>query len=196
VITENPQGLYYPNVRAAFQYLASQGWKLSERTLYLHRDSGKLKASSNGQFSAQSLDRYARRYLRRVGAFSEVSQEEETPKQDAETRLRVAQAETWELKHRILAGQYVPQGEFEKALAARATILVSDADNWRHATAASIIDLVRGDPVLLPDLLEFLRTAHEAWFARYTEDREFTAPAPLSARGIEEITAEGGQNLD
>jgi hypothetical protein len=179
MVSETLQGLTLPNLRAGFRYLCTQGWKLSEKTIYLHRDEGKLKPGRDGTYSTSALDRYARRYLRRLDGSGGVEEESESPsaKDEAEIRLRTARANYMELRQKILADQYVPADEFERALAARASVFKSDLQNFAHGKAQDILTLVNGDQALVPDLIQCLWCEFENIMARYS-DPEASFPGP------------------
>lgn len=182
---EDPHNL--PTRLAAYRWLIAQGYHPSQSGFYKHCSEGKLRASPDGVYPTKRVEHYARTYLTPGPATSggktppDDIEDLQRDKIRAETRSASARADYTEIRTKAALGEYVPRDAFERELAARAMILTSDADNWRHATAAQVIDLVSGDHARLPDLLEFMRTAHESWFARYTEQREFSIIMPSSS---------------
>ena len=179
---EDPHNL--PNILACYRWLCAQGYKISQSGFYKHVTEGKkLRAAPDGTYPIKRVEHYARTYLLPTGPSTTATGPDDIDdlqrdKIRAETRSAAARADYTEIRTKAALGEYVPRDAFERELAARAMTLTSDADNWRHAHAAAIIDLVRGDQTMLPDLLEYIRTAHESWFSRYTEQREFTVPIP------------------
>jgi hypothetical protein len=164
-----------PNTRAVARYLMDMGYPIKERTVYKHVEEGKLKPNRQGIFDLKKVLRYAR-HIKRVGSPDGGPPDEDDGLQQrrltAEAELREVQVKNAALKNQILSGAYVPRDTFERELGARAMLFRSDAENFRHAVAPEIIALVHGDPALIPDLIEYLRAAHDRWFLRYSEDRE------------------------
>jgi hypothetical protein len=97
-------------------------------------------------------------------------------KYDADARQSMADAESKEIKLRILKGEYVPREAFEMDLTKRAIVFKQDAENFQRSNVEKIIAIVNGDPTKGPELLEFLLDGVAEWLNRYAEDREFIVP--------------------
>lgn len=185
----------FKGIPAVVKYLHDQGWKISERTAYNHRDRRLLLPRKDGKYYQTDLDRYAaggniQRLdgVRNAGDPDNVSNE----KQLAETRKVIAQAEHWELKTKIAKGLFVPRDAFERELAQRAMIFKTDAEAFCRTQAAMIIGLVAGDKDKTPDLTEFMLGAVAGWLNRYSADREFTVPVASP----DEIIVDVGDDID
>ncbi len=165
-------------------YLHDNDWKISQPGLYKHVKDGKLTPNEAGQYGKIAVDKYARTFLKKKDGSTKFSDELNTLQRDkliAETRMASARAEHWETKTQADRGELVPRDWAERELAARASVLKSDDDNWIFGAASDIIKAVNGDPTLEPDLIEFLRTSREGIFARYADVTvQFIAPAPAS----------------
>jgi hypothetical protein len=160
------------------KYLKKQEWKISRSQLYEHVEIKKLKRTDEGTFSTSAVDKYALKYLQRKDgskpskAYTEIMDR----KYDADARQSMADAESKEIKLRILKGEYVPREAFEMDLTKRAIVFKQDAENFQRSNVEKIIAIVNGDPTKGPELLEFLLDGVAEWLNRYAEDREFIVP--------------------
>jgi hypothetical protein len=161
------------------KYLKKQGWKISRSQLYEHVELKKLKRTEEGTFSTSAVDKYALKYLPRTDGSkpSKAQAEIQERKYDADARQSIADAESKEIKLKILKGEYVPRGAFEQELTKRAARFKFDAENFQRANVEKIIAIVNGDPTKGPALLEFLLDGVAEWMDRYAEDQEFTVPS-------------------
>lgn len=185
----------FKGIPAVVKYLHDQGWKISERTAYNHKDKRLLLPRKDGKYYQTDLDRYvAGGNIQRIDGINGPGNQDNLTdeKQRAETRKAVAQAEHWELKTQISRGFYVPRDAFERELAQRAMIFKSDAEAFCRAQASVIIGLVSGDKEQAPDLTEYMLGAVAGWLSRYAADREFTVPLA----DHEEIMADPDDELD
>ncbi|HHQ49563.1 MAG TPA: hypothetical protein ENK19_11865 [Acidobacteria bacterium] len=168
----------FRTLRAVVRYLQSQGWKIGERTIYKHRDQGKIVRDEHGRYPKQAVDNYAAAHLDRLAPGEDKADEIaalQKAKLRAEKEKTEAQARHWELRNKIESGYYVKRSEVESALAARAQVLRSGYENFVHAEAEQVVKLVDGDPERTADLIAYLLEAGEEWFHQYSEDREFIA---------------------
>jgi hypothetical protein len=179
--TRPSEAASFKNVLEVLGYLQGAGWKISQPGLYKHVAEGKLTRNPEGAFGKIAVDKYARTFLRKKDGSSKVSDQLNDLQREkllAETRMATARASHWEIKTKETLGELVPRDAFERELAARASVLKSDDENWIFGAAGDIIALVKGDPALEPDLIEFMRTSRESVFARYADEKaHFTAPA-------------------
>ena len=170
----------FPNVLAVVEYLESRGWKVAQSAAYNHVKQGKLKKNAQGKFTKAAVDRYAGAWLKLKGGPEDSREDDQDAlareKLAAEARKAQAQAEHWEHKTAVERGQFVPQGEFERQLAARAVVFRSDLMNFCVGAASEICGLVEGDPERVPDLMEFLKGRMVLLLDRYAQDTEFDIP--------------------
>ncbi len=173
----------FKNILEVVAYLKNEGWKISKSAVYQHRDQGKIRPQSDSGYLVKDVERYAWDWLKRAdgsGRQSKVEPIGQSDKREAEARKVSAQAEHWEIKTKILSGEYVERVAFERGLARRATVFKNDIENFIRNNAGEMIALVAGDATRAPDLIEFWLDESEKWLHRYSEDREFELP-PSSA---------------
>lgn len=184
----------FRGIPAVVKYLHDQGWKISERTAYNHKDKGLLLPRKDGKYYQGDVDRYAASgNIQRIDGTRNAGYPDSPSdeKQRAETRKALAQADHWELKTQIARGLYVPRDSFERELAQRAMIFKADAEAFCRTQAAVIIGLTGGDKEKAPDLIEYLLGSVAGWLSRYSSDREFTVPVD-----VEQVLADPGDDKD
>lgn len=166
---------------AVADYLSVQGWKAGKSTIYKHQKEGKLRPQQDGTFRIADVEKYAAAFLKRLdGSQSGKLDQLQQDKLIAETRKSLAQAEHWEKKTQVFTGEFVPKDFFERELAKRASIFRSDLEGFARAEAFGIIHLVEGDAGKISDLISYLLEKIDAFLDRYTEEKEFTLPAPAA----------------
>ncbi len=179
------------NIPEVVTYLKDAGWKVTKSTVYRHRDQGRIGPQPNGLYLMVDVERYAHDFLKRAdvsgGSRSKVVQVEQREKKAAEARKVSAQADHWEIKTKILRGEYVERAVFERALARRAAVFKSDIENFIRNYAGEMIALVGGDATRAPDLIESWLEKSEQWLARYAEEREFELPAAVDIKQLEQV---------
>lgn len=182
------------NLLEVVEYLKGAGWKVSKSAMYRHRDQGKIGPQDDGGFLVADVERYARDWLKRLdgsgGRKSTVEPIEQRDKKAAEARKVKAQAEHWEIKTKILRGEYVERAAFERALARRAAVFKSDIENFIRNYAGEMIALAKGDATHTPDVIEFWLDGAEKWLARYAEDQEFELPAAVDSKRLEQVVVQ------
>lgn len=181
------------NILAVVAYLKGlERYKVSQAAVYRHRDHGKLRPQPDGSFLVRDVDRYAATFLKLrdgSGGLTTRPPAIADDKAAAEARKVSAQAEHWEIKTRILKGEYVERVVFEAALARRASIFKSDIENFIRSNSAEMIKLVGGDDLKAPDVIEFWMEASERWMARYSDDSKHELPAAVDMGRLEHIEA-------
>jgi hypothetical protein len=183
------------NILAVVEYLKGlDRYKVSQAAVYRHRDHGKLRPQADGSFLVKDVDRYAATFLKRRDGSGGLRAAQTAPaisdeRAAAEARKVSAQAEHWEIKTKILRGEYVERSAFESALARRAAIFKSDIENFIRASSAEMIKLVSGDDLKAPDLIEYCMEASERWLGRYSEDAQHELPPAVDMGRLETIEA-------
>jgi hypothetical protein len=179
------------NILDVVEYLKGlDRYKIAQATVYRHRDHGKLRPQADGTFLVRDVDRYAQTFLKLKdgsGGFTSKAPAIADDKASAEARKVSAQAEHWEIKTKILKGNYVERASFEAALARRAAIFKSDIENFIRSSSAEMIKAVGGDDLKAPDLIEFWMEASERWLARYSEDAKHELPAAVDAARLDSV---------
>jgi len=169
------------NALSVSEYLTTQGWKAGRSTIYKHQKEGKLRAQQDGSFRISDAEKYASSFLKRLdGSQADKLDQLQKERLIAETRKSLAQAEHWEKKTQVFTGEFVPRDLFERELAKRAAVFRSDLENFARAEAAGIIHLVGGDAGKVSDLINYLLGKTDDFLDRYTEEKEFTLPAPVA----------------
>ena len=180
-MNETEKNKNFQNIMEVVKYLRSAGWKATKSTVYRHREQGLIGPLPDGTYSRDDVQRYARDRLGRVSGAGPAVRSKAAVDQDtksaAEARKVSAQAEHWEIKTKILRGEYVERSAFERALARRAAVFKSDIENFIRNNCGEMIAMVAGDATRMPDLIEFWLEQSENWLARYAEDREVELPA-------------------
>lgn len=170
----------FPHIKAVAKYLDEQGWKVSQSTVYSHKEKGKLKPREDGLYHLEDIETYlAESNIHRKNPTEDKSQSDRST---AEARKALAQAIHWEERNKILQNQYVPREAFEQELSARAAMFNADLEEFFYSQAPAIIHLVEGNDAKTPELIDFLITTKETWIARYAEHQEFKIDASAYAR--------------
>jgi len=58
-----PENEQFKNVAEVYEYLKDIGYKVAKRTVYQHKEEGKLQYNPNTGITIEDVDRYAERYL-------------------------------------------------------------------------------------------------------------------------------------
>jgi hypothetical protein len=163
------------------KFLDAAGYKISKSTVYRHRSEGRIRPAADGSFTLAMVNKYASDFLQKKygGGSGNVKHLEfvVNDKQTAEARKVAAQAEHWEIKTKILRGEYIERASFDRALARRAAVFKSDIENFIRTHCGEMINIVKGNSIYLPDLTEFWLEQAEKWLGRYAEPDEFEIPA-------------------
>jgi hypothetical protein len=182
------------------KYLKDKGYRIGKSSVYNHKHAGKIKPDpTTGHYLIADVDKYASLHLERLDGTTKSSQKLDSfqiKKIASEARIREAQAETWEIRAKTAKQEVIPVAAVNIRDAAKATTLRSDDLNWIYSRAASIIQVVHGDPSLEPDLIEFLRTDREMIFSRYDEKTLISVDLPaMLLDGIENVEQIEGLGL-
>jgi hypothetical protein len=182
------------NKLTAIAYLKDAGFKISKSTFYRHFAAGKIGPQPDGAFLKADLDTYANKFLKlKDGTLADtddpapVVDDALDKKRTWEARKIKAQAKHWEVKAAVLRGEYVERASYERALARRASIFKSDGENFFRVNAGEIINIVKGDPALAPDLIDFCLAQFEAWLHRYSEGAADDLPAQADIKYLSSV---------
>ncbi len=141
-----------------------------------------IRPAKEGGYPLRNVLKYARLLKRNDEKTSTTKIDDlQERKIEAEAAKIEAQARHWTLKTEIAEGKYVEKAALERELAMRAAVFKSDQENFIHAQAGEIVQLVGGDPEKIPDLIEFMLDASATFLDRYAGDGTFTLPAMTQA---------------
>jgi hypothetical protein len=181
------QGANLPNLLKAHDYLHRQGWRVSKSTLYQHHKDGRIRILEDGTISTRDLDKYASTFLKQKDGrrTSEILDKLQEQRAQAETDIIRSKAIHWDVKTKIIKGEYVERTALESELATRAIIFKSDIENFFRGQAEAIIQMVSGDPQKAPDLIDFCLSQAEDWLDRYSGDHVFKVE-PVTGKILED----------
>ena len=170
--------LIFKNILEVVTFLKTQGWKIQKSSAYRHVQEGKIGPEADGTYTEKAALKYAKRFLKRHDGTS-INTASQRIRHDLEERKLAAQARIAEMKAALLEGNYIERLEFETALAKRALIFRNDLESFYASSAQEIIEFVKGDSSLIPDLIQFMHYKINDFLDRYA-DPEGVAPLPAS----------------
>ncbi len=179
---ESPQGCSVAPVAGqsykrqidAVAYLNAAGYRVSKSLFNTHYKRGLIPRSAAGLFEASALLGYAAVNLtptERIGDAQ--AQAAAVDKLSAEADLRAIRAERERLKLHRESGRLMPVRDHEDQLAARAVFFRAEVESFIHRLGPRIIDLVRGEPERLQDLIIWWAEATADWMDAWSSDRDF-----------------------
>lgn len=169
-----PSDIHLPHQRAVVAHLNSVGYKIKKSSISNHVKEGKLRPLEDGTFALKDVEKYASTFLHHRTS-------QQTAAAMGESQMDIARAEYEKLcnENELLRlkideknGSLVSRSHFEHEIAARAQILRLDAESFARGNAQAIVALISGDELKTPELVAFLLSEIETWFARYT-DQEY-----------------------
>lgn len=164
----------FKNIRAVADYLITQGWKVSEKSVYNHAKAGMLGKKKNGVYTARQVQQYARDYLT-TEDFHQTRHDDDLSRKKllAEIQYKAEQGKLVRLKREVEEGKYVLRTEVERQLAGRAALFETGFKGKIRTGAGDLIKLVQGDPVKTPDLIYALYAYIDEELNRYARRVEF-----------------------
>jgi len=151
------------------EYLLEDGWKISQSTLYEHRDAAKIRAEPSGGFTLSSVRDYARIHLRKQDGTpgAAVAEDLGAQKMRAEINRITHDGALRELKLRQELGELIPKSVVEVELAERAGNLKSYFNAIARSSAGRIIKIVGGDAQKSADLIVWMLAVNAKAFDNY-----------------------------
>lgn len=151
------------------EFLQADGWKISQSSLYEHRDTGKIRSEANGCFTLASVGNYARTHLRKVDGTpgGEVAEDLGAQKMRAEINRITHDGALRELRYRQELGELIPKSVVEVELAERAGNLKSYFNSVARSSAGRIIKIVGGDPQKAAELIAWMLGMNAKAFDNY-----------------------------
>ena len=166
----------FTGIPAVVEYLHGQGWKMSLRTGYNHRDKKLLLPRKDGKYYQSDVDRYALSgYLQRLdGIKQEITDKDIERKTKAEADSSEYDARIKRIKAEAIEGKYVGRERFEDELSAQALAFRNSIQTYIHSQAEEIVSFVGGDVSRIPDLIEFMLSRADEHFVKCAEQMELT----------------------
>ncbi|MBE7413855.1 MAG: hypothetical protein HS130_00950 [Deltaproteobacteria bacterium] len=184
----DPEARRFANLLEVLGYLTDEGWKVAKSKLYA--DQNKISKERDGAYAKKAVDEYARLALVKLDGSGQEDEGLATRKAKIELDILEEKKKRERRENEIDEGKWVLRSDVESMLAGRAALLKSGlGEEFIHARAARIIDLVGGDQAKAPDLIALWKEEMEEHFNRYSEPLEFAAPAGGNLKAEEE---EGG----
>jgi len=159
----------FPGLPDVLEYLLEDGWKISQSTLYEHRDAAKIRAEPSGSFTLPSVQDYARIHLRKQDGTpgAAVAEDLGAQKMRAEINRITHDGALRELKLRQELGELIPKSVVEVELAERAGNLKSYFNAIARSSAGRIIKIVGGDAQKSADLIAWMLAVNAKAFDNY-----------------------------
>lgn len=156
---------------SALEYLARNNRKVSRPKLYKDIKRGKLRRQNDGSFLLRDLDTYA------VGVpyiippdrpNATIVEDRQRRKDEADIRLKEAQASIAEHKYAVQQGKYIPKNTVWLELAARAVAFKNALKNTFESKALELITLAEGNTSHSEDVVAWLGRAVDMALAEYS----------------------------
>lgn len=187
----------FSGIPAVVEYLHAQGWKMSLRTGYNHRDKKLLLPRKDGKYYQSDVDRYSLSgSLQRLdGIKQEITDKDIERKKKAEADSSEYDARIKRIKAEAIEGKYVDRERFEDELSAQALAFRNSIQTYIHSQAEEIVSFVGGDVSRIPDLIEFMLSRADEHFVKCAEQMELTGSlVDIDKIEIEEMEEDGGQD--
>jgi hypothetical protein len=153
-------------------YLEDADWDVKKSKLYTDL---KSVPKTKGGYLKKDIDMYAKLRLTKANGAGVGQDNAEKTRQ--EIRVAAARAEKLEMENEILRGRYLLKSEVEMLLAARAKVLYDGVKSFGVNMSSRMVDIVKGDQSMTPDLIELYKIEIETLFDHYSRPMGFTAPA-------------------
>lgn len=158
----------------AAAYLRAAGYRVSKSLFNVHFKKGLIARNGAGLFEASALLGYAAVHLTPTARIGDAqAQAAAVDRLSADADWRAVKAERERLKLQKEAGQVMPVSEHEDQLVARAVFFRAEIEAFIHRAGPRIIDVVRGEPDRLHDLIIWWGEATADWMDAWSREREF-----------------------
>lgn len=169
----------FSNRMDVLHYLEGQGYKIGKSKLYRDCDRGLLKVETNGTVKKSSVDIYIAHPLSNLIGPDGPDNDYLEQKTSYEIRRLQAQVEQLEFRNELERNLYVERDRYYRDLADRALIIKNDLNSHAYAKAAEITEKVKGDPSLIPDLIDYLIDEYALIVSRYAHDIPIPIPEEI-----------------
>ena len=172
-----PGGSFRTQLDAA-AYLRAAGYRVSKSLFNAHFKKGLIPRNAAGLFEASALLGYAAVNLTPTARIGDAqARTAAVDRLSADADWRAVKAERERLKLQKESAQVMPVSEHEDQLVARAVFFRAEIEAFIHRAGPRIIDVVRGEPDRLQDLIIWWDEATADWMDAWTGDREFADDA-------------------
>lgn len=174
---QNPDEARF-TVPEALEYLKAQGFKIEKTKLYDEKAIVGFTAVDNAvTFAKKDLDKYAKKFLSLLSGADSNNAED---KLKWETKIAEQKFNDMAFEAKIKEGKYILRSEVEQMLAARAAFLKDSlGPGFIHSRASKIVEIVKGNPDNIPELIEFWLRQIEEVFDYYSKPMRFEVPIAL-----------------
>lgn len=180
--------------KEAIEYINGQNRKLGRDKFFRDVKSGKIrKQEGTGYFVVSELDLYATTLPYKAapnGPVVEVLEERQRKKDEADIRLKEAQASMAEHKLAVQQGKYVLKSDVWLELAARAVALRNSLKNSFEARVLEMIGLVDGDTSKAEDIVFWMNSIFDDAFSEYAQPFDLRVDF---SKALEEEPADEGE---
>jgi hypothetical protein len=163
-------------IAAVLDYLKEKGWKATKTSLYRHQAEGKFLPQSNGTYLQKAVDKYANTFLKQQSTGKRVQtkiDEAHIRKADLEEKTLELELKRKQFSYEKDQGLYVPKGQMEIELAARAGILDAGLKHMIQSRVADWTRTVNGDIKKAGDLINIMTRDLDEHINSYATSREY-----------------------
>ena len=172
--TSGNQTEFFANAGDVLRYLQEANRKIAQSTLYRDIKQGRLRKEKNG-FRLKDVERYAAHLPLSTTPDGRIMAAEERlrRKEEAEIRIKEAQAIREEKKNAIIDGQYKHVDQIYQEFASRAVALNTGLKSAILAGALEIVTAVGGDSQKTDVLVREMEKLIDAATTEYSRELEF-----------------------
>jgi hypothetical protein len=139
----------------AVKYLQEQGYKVKKSKVYADAKKGLLRVQHDGRVLKVDLKAYAISTLDKVNKQDEALAEQRTvTKVEKQIEKTDAQIDRLRFDLEREMGKYIPKGDFEMEIAARAAVLDIGIRHWIQSFVEELIYICGGDPKAAGEIIE------------------------------------------
>lgn len=169
----------------AVAWLQAAGYRVSKSLFNQHVKKGLIARGASGLFEISALLGYAGVNLTPTARIADAqAQAAAVDRLSADADWRAVKAERERLKLMRESGQVMPVREHEDELVARAVFFKAEIEGFIHRAGPRIIDIVRGDPGRMQELVIWWQSATADWMDAWSREQEFM-PADEEPAGSE-----------
>ncbi len=191
----------FPGIQSIVDYLRGQGFKISTRTAYNHRDKGHFKPRKDGKYYLSDIETYARSGLltRLDGTKQELFDDDSQRKRKAEADQAEYDARIKKIRAEAIEGKYILREEFEEEIAVQVVAFRNAIQTYIHSQAEDIVNFLTADILRIPDLVQFMMASVDDFFFKYADEWETRGPlisAVTKSRDKTEVEDQGDSEYE
>lgn len=164
------------NLQSVLQHLQSTGWKVTKTSLYRHQKEGKILPQTDGAYSPNSVEKYAKTFLKQTATGKRLQQNtDELQRQKLAQELKNLELrnerETFNYaKDRAL---YIPKDQVDIEIAGCCSVIYAGMKNMIMTESAGLIVAVGGDPRKVGELIQLLSNKLDETMNGFSSSREY-----------------------